>query len=463
MRTQNAPGHRSGSVRFLFPRKGVFSLTGADVRVSGGAQSSLVERDVLLARGDGGVAGTDDLAAVCELLYTVRAPAGYSRHGEKRRIKLGRDLEHGVDEARIEVHVRADALVHPAFFAYDFGGYARDFFVVFVVVLKPFCHCEFFCVVLQDVGARIAERIHGVSYAVHEPRAVESLFVEQTGDVVAYGGIGARGGRLEIGEHLGHLDVSAAVPRTLERAERRRDRGIGVRAGTCHDVVGERRVVAAAVFGVQDEAEVEDEGFQFRILLVGTNEAENVFRRAQILARLVYDEATVRVVVRVHLIAVGGEQGKLRDELYALSEYVGDRDIVGAFVVAVQGEHAARDDVHHVRGRCFHDYVAHETFGQSAELAQHFVEVFQLLFVGQFAEEEQIDRFLKAETLFFHEAAHEILNGDAAVIQLAGALDAVAVLVELVGVDLAYLGESGDDARAVNVAQSAFYVVFFVK
>ena len=89
--------------------------------------------------------------------------------------------------------------------------------------------------------------------------------------------------------------------------------------------------------------------------------------------------------------------------------------------------------------------------------------MFEFLLVGQLAEEEEIDGFLEAEAAFGDETVHEVLNGDAAVIKFAGALDAVAVFVEPIGIYLADFGEPRDDARAVYVTQTAFYVVFFVK
>ena len=391
------------------------------------------------------------------------APARYPCHGEDGGVELGGDLQHGVDEPGVEINIGAHALVHLALLADDFGGDAGDFFVVFVVLLQPFGNGELLGVVAQDVRARVAERVDRVPYAVDEPRAVERLFVEDAGDIVADGVVRAGGGRLDVLEHFGHLDVGAAVTGTFQRAEGRRHRGIGVRPGAGDDVVGEGGVVAAAVFGVQDEAEVEHLGFELAVLPVRTDETEDVFRRTEVGARLVDDEAVVRVIVRIHLIAVGGEQGELRDELDALPEHIGDGDVVGVLVVAIKCEHAARDDVHHVRRRRLHDDVAYEALGQSAVGAEHLGEVRELLLVGERPEEQKIGGLLKAEALLVGESVHEVLDGDAAVEEFAGALHAVAVLVEVVGVDLADLGESRDDAGAVDVAQTALYVILLIK
>ena len=127
---------------------------------------------------------------------------------------------------------------------------------------------ELFGVLAENVRARVADGIDRVPYAVHQPRSVERLLVQETGYVVAYGGVGAGSGGFEVVEHLGDLDIRAAVPRTFERTEGRRHGRVGVRARTRHHMVGESGVVAAAVLGVEHQAEVEYARFEVGELLV---------------------------------------------------------------------------------------------------------------------------------------------------------------------------------------------------
>ena len=55
------------------------------------------------------VSGADDLAIRVELLKPVSAPAWNAADGEKRCEEIGRNAEHFIDQARIEVHVDTES------------------------------------------------------------------------------------------------------------------------------------------------------------------------------------------------------------------------------------------------------------------------------------------------------------------------------------------------------------------
>ena len=75
---------------------------------------SEAQRRIFLVLPHAAVCRTDDLVRIDQLLQTVCAPADDTRDGEHRRIQLGRQTEHGIHEARIEIHVDRNALVDAA-------------------------------------------------------------------------------------------------------------------------------------------------------------------------------------------------------------------------------------------------------------------------------------------------------------------------------------------------------------
>ena len=176
-----------------------------------------------------------------------------------------------------------------------------------------------------------------------------------------------------------------------------------------------------------------------------------------------YVKRTVGVIIFVCDLAVSGKQRKTRNELQTLFERVARGRPVGALVIRIKAQNAAREHVHHVRRGVFHDDVAHEIRGQGAKIAEHFRETRQLFGVGQFSEKQEIRRLFKAESAALVKAVHQIVDIDTAVKKLAVAGDLVAVGVLFEGVDLRDLGKPADNSVTVHVPQSALDVVFFVK
>ena len=59
-------------------------------------------------RFDAVVGGTDDLVAVGKFFQAVRRPARDAGHGEHGGVERFGQIEHGIDESRIEIHVGTD-------------------------------------------------------------------------------------------------------------------------------------------------------------------------------------------------------------------------------------------------------------------------------------------------------------------------------------------------------------------
>ena len=85
---------------------------------------------------------------------------------------------------------------------------------------------------LEHLRARVGDRIHGMPQAINQPLAVKHLAPQQLiqiiGHLLVVMGIGNVA--LEVLEHLHNLIIGAAMLRPFQRAERRRDRRIGIRS-----------------------------------------------------------------------------------------------------------------------------------------------------------------------------------------------------------------------------------------
>ena len=320
-------------------------------------------------------------------------------------------------------------------------------------------HCA-----LQNLLTRVADGVNGVTHTVDQALVVERLAVEQLfeigGDRVVVRPVAHV--LLQILKHLKHLDVCAAVLGTLERSQRRRDRGIGVGAGGGDNVGRKGGVVAAAVLHMQDQRHIEHLCLQVRVLAVGSQQRQDHLSGGHGGLGVVYIEALVAHVMVIGVVAVDRQQREHRNQLYALSEHIVDRGIVGVFVVAEQRQHTARDRVHHIVARRLEDHVAHKVLRQGPVAHQKLLEGLQLRHVGQLAEQQQIHDLFKAKAVIAVDTADDIVDVVAAVIQLAVARNQLAVN-QLVLLDGRNIGQSGQNALAVKVAQTSFDVVFAVQ
>ena len=97
----------------------------------------------------------------------------------------------------------------------------------------------------------------------------------------------------------------------------------------------------------------------------------------------------------------------------------------------------------------------HKALGQVPVFGQDLPEVFQLLFVGQAAEQQQPDHFLKHKAVVAVGLIHDLIDVDAAVNQPAGNRDDMAFLVFAVAHNVTDIGQARQDAGAIRVSQAA--------
>ena len=176
-----------------------------------------------------------------------------------------------------------------------------------------------------------------------------------------------------------------------------------------------------------------------------------------------YKQRTVRVVIVVRVLAVYRQKRKTRYKLHALPERITGRRPVWTPVVGIKAEHTPRKHIHHIRRGILHYYIAHEIGRQRAVIAEHFIKARQLVHGGKRSEKQQIRRFLKAESPSSAQPFHQVVDVHAAVEKLAFAGRLVPVLVHFESVYLGNFRKSANHTVAVQVAQTALYVVFFVE
>ena len=121
----------------------------------------------------------------------------------------------------------------------------------------------------QDFFARVGERINRVSHAVNQTRAVESFFV----------------------------DVFANVAHHADKFQ-----------------------IRAAVFHVKNQRGIQNFCFKRRVLSVGTQEAQKIFRRRKFRVGHVNIHGAAFFVVIVRVISIRREQREGRDKFEALTQ-----------------------------------------------------------------------------------------------------------------------------------------------
>ena len=127
--------------------------------------------------------------------------------------------------------------------------------------------------------------------------------------------------------------------------------------------------------------------------------------------------------------------------------------ILGAVVVGVQAQHAALQLVHNIGRGGVHG--VHKTVRQGAGFCQDLAEIVQLLPGGQATEQKQPDHFLKHEAVVAVSLVHDLVDVDAPVDQLAGGGDHMTLLILFVAHNVTDVGQTGQHAGAIRVAQAA--------
>ena len=311
--------------------------------------------------------------------------------------------------------------------------------------------------VLQDLGAGVADGVHRMAHAVDQAAAVAGLLADDLAQelphLVIVGGIFHI--LQDVVQLVHDLQVGAAVLGTFQRADGRRDGRVGVGAGAGQHTAGEGGAVAAAVVGVDHQAEVQKPCLLVGELLVGAVGAQDVLRRALALGGQMKVHAGPVVHPALDLVGVDHHGGQLGDEVDALPQDVGQAGILGVLVVAVHGQHAAGHLVHQVGGGGVEDHVVRKAPGQFPVMFQQLAELGVLLPVGQRTEEQQPHHLLKEETVVVVRLGGQGIDVDAAVDQPAGNGHNGAVRRFVVADNAGHIGDAGQHAGTVQVAQTA--------
>ena len=102
---------------------------------------------------------------------------------------------------------------------------------------------------------------------------------------------------------------------------------------------GESGVIAAAVLGVEHQADVQNVGLPEGVGGIGAQQGENVLGSGQLGAGRV-DIERIALFVVVCLVAVHRVEGEGGDELHTLAHHIGQGDVVGLVVIRGDGEDA---------------------------------------------------------------------------------------------------------------------------
>jgi len=215
------------------------------------------------------------------------------------------------------------------------------------------------------------------------------------------------------------------------------------------------------MLGMQYKRQVEHPRLEGRVPGVPAQHVQDVLRRADLRVRPMDDEAVVEVLVHVCLEAVDRHQRHRGDHIEALAEQGRHRDVVGVDITRVQGEDTTRHGVHDVAARHPEQRVVDEVPRQVPSLGKLILETPQLLSVGQLPEEDQIGRLLESEPPLIEKAAHEVVDADTTIDELAWHRD-VGVALRGGAHHITDLRETGKDALARDVPEAALHVVLRV-
>lgn len=412
---------------------------------------------------DAVISGTDDLVAVGKLFKPMRRPARDAGYGEHGRIERLGQIEHGVDESRIKIDVGADRAGIVVQFGHHLRGQGSDAVIQLEFPFFALFHGQFSRKFFENLAAGVGFCVNGVSHAVNQAALIENFFAQDLIEIILH-----RIARpvladvcLDVLEHQRHLQVGAAVFGPLQRTEGGGDGGIGIRSGGRDDVRREGGVVAAAVFGVDDQADVQRLGFQVGEFIVPPQDVQDILRAGIFFDGSVNNERRT-LIIAACAMAVDGKQGELCDELEGLAQDVFDVERVGGIVERIEIEHAAREHIHDVgRGR-FHDDVAHKGLRQFAQIGKQGGKIGKLFFGGENAEEEKVYGFFKTETVFLDAVGDDVAHVDAAVEKFPVDFRFYAVN-DSGSVDFGHFCQPAQNARALTVAQAAFDVVHVIQ
>ena len=150
--------------------------------------------------------------------------------------------------------------------------------------------------------------------------------------------------------------------------------------------------------------------------------------------------------------------GKARHQLHRLEQDVVQRGVVGILVVGIQGQHAPGQLVHDAPAGVLHDHVLGKPSRQLPGPVHDLVEAGQLFPGGEIAHEQQVGNFLKAKGPCPLVGLHDLVEFNAAVVQLAGHRHPHAIL-DHVTQHRTHPGDPDGHTGAVAVAQAELDIV----
>ena len=208
---------------------------------------------------------------------------------------------------------------------------------------------------------------------------------------------------------------------------------------------------------VQQQGNVQHVGFQIGVLPVRTQHLEQVLGSGKLGPRPVNVHAAVALVIMVGMVSVDRQHGENTDQLDALLQLGLQIALADIVVIAGQGQHTAGQGIHKILAGRLHDDIPYKVGGQIPALGQTILEGFQLGFVGQIPQQQQIGRLLEGIALA-PQPPDQVIDVVAAIPQLAVAGDLLAVAL-LEGINAGNVGDARQHTLAVLVAQTALDVI----
>ena len=331
------------------------------------------------------------------------------------------------------------------------------------LLLEPLLLGKASGVLLEHHRPGIRHGVHRMAHTVDQAAAVKHFPVDHLLQIIGYGSLVAPVGHmsLDVGEHVFHLQVGAAVPGAFQGTQGSRHCRVCIRSGGRYHMGGKGGVVSASVLRVKHQADIQHPGFQLCILAVVPHHPQNVFRCGKLRAGIADHQAFPVVVVLVGVIAVNGNQRHGADQGQGLTQHVGDGNIIRLIIVGIQRQHALLQAVHNVGAGRFHNHVPHKLAGKLPVLSQQVDKSPQLPFVRQFPEQQQISRLLKVEAAvlkafnqFFYIIPLEVeftVNGHQLAVHRSG------------GYHIRNLRQACKHAFTVGFPQPPFHVIFLVQ
>ena len=220
----------------------------------------------------------------------------------------------------------------------------------------------------------------------------------------------------------------------------------------------ERRVVAAAVLGVQAQHDVEHAGLFRCERAVGAQHGKDGLGRGLSGHEAVHDHG---FVVEGGLLGVVGQHHDARqaaDERERRVNLVLGRAVLGGLVGRVQAQDGTSHHVHEIGRGIHHKRAGRESVGQLALGIDHFHEPVETLLRRQLSHEQQIGHLFESEAARRIQIAQKVVQVVAA--QAQGALGRHLLAVgHHIAVNVGDVGHAREHARAVGVAQAALHIV----